>query len=106
MKAIFHESIVPLLKEASGKSAFYEKSIYVDGVMESSLAPLIDKVMQVNQGVYVKSHPKGSENKPRIEIHLSTVSEYAEVAEKSLQKAAMQLSSLVGEVGGRIVVYG
>ena len=105
MKAIFHESVVPLLKEASGKSAFYEKSIYVDGVMESSLAPLIDKVMQDNQSIYVKSHPKGRENKPRIEIHLSTLSEYAEVAEKSLQKAAMQLSSLVGEVGGRIIVY-
>ena len=106
MKAIFHESVVPLLREASGKSAFYEKSIYVDGVMESSLAPLIDKVTQDNQGVYVKSHPKGRENQPHIEVHLSTVSECAEGAEESLQKAVMQLSVLVGEVGGRIVVYG
>jgi nicotinamide-nucleotide amidase len=106
MKAIFHESVVPLLKRASGKSAFYEKSIYVDGVMESILAPIIDEVMQDNQGVYVKSHPKGRENKSHIEIHLSTVSKDSGRAEENLQKAVMQLSSLVGEVGGRIVVYG
>ena len=106
MKAIFRESVVPLLKEASGKSGFYEKSIYVDGVMESSLAPLIDKVMQDNQDVYVKSHPKGRENQPHIEVHLSTVSECAEGAEESLQKAVVQLSGLVGEVGGRVIVYG
>jgi len=106
MKAIFHESVVPLLKQASGKSAFYEKSIYADGVMESSLAPLIDKVMQDNEGVYVKSHPKGRENKPHIEIHLSTMSKDAERAEENLRKAVMQLSSLVGEVGGKIIVYG
>jgi nicotinamide-nucleotide amidase len=43
MEAIFHETVAPLLEQASGKSVFYEKSIYADDIMESSLAPLIDK---------------------------------------------------------------
>jgi nicotinamide-nucleotide amidase len=106
MKAIFHETVGGLLKQASGKSAFYEKSIYVDGVMESSLAPLIDKVMQDNLGVYIKSHPKGRENKPHIEIHVSTTTDNNEKAEEKLQKAVMQLSSVIGEIGGKIIVYG
>ena len=105
MKAIFHETVASLLKQASGKSAFYEKSIYVDGVMESSLAPLIDKLMQDNLGVYIKSHPKGRENKPHIEIHVSTTSKDAERAEEKLQKAVMQLSSVIGDIGGKIIVY-
>ena len=69
MEAIFQETIAPLLKQASGNSAFYEKSIYADDIMESTLAPLIDKVMHDNPGVYIKSHPRGGENRPHMEIH-------------------------------------
>ncbi len=106
MKTIFNETVAPLLKQASGKSAFYEKSIYVDNVMESKLAPLIDEVMRNNLGVYVKSHPKGREDKPHMEIHLSTTADDGEVAEEKLRKAVMQLSRLIGEIGGKIVVCG
>jgi nicotinamide-nucleotide amidase len=105
MKAIFHETVAPLLMRVSGKRAFYEKSVYVDGVMESNLAPLIDKVMQDNPGVYIKSHPKGRENVPHIEIHLSIVADEAGMAEEKLGKAVVQLSSVMGEIGGKIVVF-
>ena len=104
MKAIFNETVAPLLGQASGKSVFYERSIYVDGVMESSLAPLVAKVMRDNPGVYVKSHPKGRESKPHIEIHVSTTSKDAKKAEAKLERAIMQLSNIVGEIGGRCMV--
>jgi nicotinamide-nucleotide amidase len=106
MKAIFNEAVAPLLKQATGENGFYGKSIYVDGVMESSLAPLIDKVMQDNPGVYVKSHPKGREDKSHIEVHVSIMAEDAERAEEELQKVVMQLSNVIGEIGGRVIVYG
>lgn len=106
MKAIFNDTIAPLLKQASGKSVFYEKSVYVDGVMESSLAPLIDKVMQVNPSIYVKSHPKGREDTSNLEIHLSITADDGERAEEKLRKAVMQLSRLVGDIGGEVIVYG
>jgi nicotinamide-nucleotide amidase len=104
MKAIFHETVEGLLKQASDKTAFYEKSIYADDIMESSLAPLIDKVMQDNPGVYIKSHPKGRENRPHIEIHVSITAREAEKSEEKLQKAIMQLSSAIGKIGGKVVV--
>jgi nicotinamide-nucleotide amidase len=103
MKAIFDETVAPLLRQVSGKSGFYERSVYVDGVMESSLAPLIDKVMRDNLGVYVKSHPKGREDKPHIEVHVSIRADVAGNAEEKLRGAVVQLSSLMGKVGGRIV---
>jgi nicotinamide-nucleotide amidase len=106
MKALFSEAVVPLLKQASGKSRFYEKSIFVDGVMESSLAPLIDRVMRDNVGVYVKSHPKGREGGPHIEVHVSAMVDDGGRAEEKLRRAVVQLSGLVGEVDGTVVVCG
>jgi len=103
MEAIFEETIAPLLEQVSGGNAFYEKSIYADNIMESSLAPLIDKVMQDNHGVYVKSHPKGKEDKPHIEIHFSIKDKKAEKPEEKLQKAVAQLSSLIEESSGKVV---
>jgi nicotinamide-nucleotide amidase len=103
MKAIFDGTLVPLIKEASGGSGFYEENIFVEGVMESGLAPLIDRVMQDNVGVYVKSHPKGRESVPHIEVHFSVVADDAGVAEEKLRRAVLQLSGLVREVGGTVV---
>ena len=54
MEAIFEEAVAPLLKQASGNLTFQEKSIYADDVMESTLAPLIDRVMHDNPSVYIK----------------------------------------------------
>jgi nicotinamide-nucleotide amidase len=103
MKAIFHETVEGLLKQASDKSAFYEKSIYADDIMESSLAPLIDKVMQDNPGVYIKTHPRGGENMSHIEIHLSITSKEGERPEERLKKAVTHLSSVIGKNGGKVV---
>lgn len=104
MKAILKDIVTPMLKQVSGGSSFYEKSVYVEGVMESSLAPLIDRVMHDNFGIYVKSHPKGRESNSCIEIHLSIKVNDGEVARGKMRKAVTQLSSLVGEVGGRVKV--
>jgi molybdenum cofactor synthesis domain-containing protein len=102
MEAIFEETIVPLLKLASGGGGFYEKSINANNIMESTLAPLIDKVMQDNPGVYVKSHPKREEKRPHIEIHFSIKAKGTEKPEEKLQKATAHLSSLIGKSGGKV----
>ena len=102
MEAIFEETIAPLLKQASGGNVFHEKSIYADNIMESTLAPLIDKVMHDNPGVYVKSHPRGEENKPHMEIHFSIRAKDREEPEEKLQKAIIQLSSLIEKSNGKV----
>jgi molybdopterin-biosynthesis enzyme MoeA-like protein len=104
MEAIFEETMAPLLKQASGYRAFYEKSIYAEDVMESTLAPLIDRVMHNNPGVYVKSHPRGGENKPHMEIHMSTTARNTDKPEEKLQKTITQLSIAIEKIGGRVIV--
>jgi molybdenum cofactor synthesis domain-containing protein len=104
MEAIFEESLVPLFKKEAGKIAFFETSIYADDIMESSLAPLIDKTMRDSSYVYIKSHPKGEEKKPHIELHFSTTAKDSRTAKKRLEKAMIQLSELIEKNGGKIKV--
>src|SRR3989337_720995 len=59
MQAIFKTTIAPLLKQTSRGTTFHEKSIYADNIMESNLAPLIDKAMKDNPSIYIKSNHQG-----------------------------------------------
>lgn len=102
MKAMFEESILPILKRAAGDVTFFETSIEATGVMESALAPVIDQVMHDNPYVYIKSHPKSEERTPRIEFHLSTTAKDNRVARKRVSKALIQLSEAIQEKGGKI----
>jgi nicotinamide-nucleotide amidase len=104
MEAIFNESVAPMLKQAVGDSAFFEQSIFADKIMESRLSPLIDKVMDDNEGIYIKSHPKQTENKPHIEIHLTITAKPEQEPAKKLLNAAKELTNLIEANGGRAFV--
>jgi len=101
MEAIFDESIQPLLKKMVGNVTFYETSITVSGVMESDIAPLIDKTMNDNPYVYIKSHPSRSgEGKPFLELHLSTTASDPETGKKKAEQALVQIMELAQGKGG------
>ena len=102
MESIFCETITPLLKQAVGSGVFCERSLFVDKIFESHLAPLIDKVMSDNEGVYVKSHPIRTQNKPYVELHLTIVASKEQKPAEKLVKAANQLAVLIEENGGSI----
>ncbi|MEM2463111.1 MAG: nicotinamide mononucleotide deamidase-related protein [Candidatus Bathyarchaeia archaeon] len=105
MEAIFEESVAVMLKEEAGDLMFFEASIYADNIMESTLAPLIDSTMHDNPYVYIKSHPKGEEKKPHIEIHFSTTAKDSKTAKDRLGKAIIQLSKLIKEQGGKVKTF-
>ncbi len=102
MKAIFEESLAPLLKEAAGEVTFFETSLDLTKMMEPTVAPLIDRVMHDNPYVYVKSHPKGEEGVSHIELHFSTTAENTGLAKKRVSQALIQLSELIREKGGTV----
>ena len=102
MKSIFDESVAPMLKQVAQGVTFFETSIESSEVMESAMAPLIDKVMHNNPHVYIKSHPKGTERVPRIEFHLSTTATDSSTARKRVSKAFLELMELIQEKGGKI----
>jgi len=102
MEAIFDESVASLLKRAAGNVTFYETSIEVDGIMESDMAPLIDRVMHDNPYVYVKSHPsRTGEGKPHLELHVSTTAEDSATAKNRVSKAFVQITELAQMKGGK-----
>ncbi len=102
MEAIFEAYVAPLLRKAAGDNGFYEQSVYVDKIMESVLAPLIDTVMHDDPLVYIKSHPKRQEGKPHLELHFSTSGKRSEKPEERLHKAVAQLSGLIEKAGGKV----
>jgi len=102
MEAIFDESIQPLLKKMAGDTIFYETSLAVDGVMESNMAPLIDKTMLDNPYIYIKSHPsRTGEGRPHLELHLSTTAPDSNIAKKRVAKALLQITELAQAKGGK-----
>ncbi|MEM2940443.1 MAG: nicotinamide mononucleotide deamidase-related protein [Thermoproteota archaeon] len=102
MEAIFNETIS---KEISLRSGFKiaESSFRVVGVMESALAPVISRIKEQYPEVYVKSHPKGTEEKPLIHVYLNVFHKDETVAKRIVSEAAEKLVSLVKESYGEVV---
>lgn len=91
-KAIFRRSVAKAVGARTSGSAFIEQWILVQGIMESALAPMVDRAMQRWPGVYIKSHPRGVEaGKSLIELHFSTTSLNARTAERDVQSAVSNL---------------
>jgi molybdenum cofactor synthesis domain-containing protein len=104
MKAIFEESIIPVLRETAGNLSFYESSLLVTGIMESELAPLIDQVMRDTSHIYIKSHPLGAEDTPKIELHITmATTKQTEFARARVEKASTQLIGIIQAHGGKIL---
>jgi molybdenum cofactor synthesis domain-containing protein len=101
-KAIFRSSVSKAISLKAGGTVFVEKWLGVHGIMESSLAPIIDKVMSQWPDVYVKSHPRGFEGSaPLIELHFSMTTTDSAKAKQVLfaatRDATRQLKNLKAE---------
>ncbi len=102
MEAIFNQTIAPLIKAAVGQGVFCQRSVFVEGIFESRLAPLIDRVMADNAGVYIKSHPLRSDSRPGVELHLTMAATQECKPDERLLQAAKQLSALIEANGGSV----
>ena len=74
MKAIFNGSVIPMLKAARGQAPL-EVSIGLVGIIESALAPALDRTRKAFPGLYFKSHPRGREGGIRslVQLHVYSV---------------------------------
>jgi molybdopterin-biosynthesis enzyme MoeA-like protein len=101
MEAIFKESVAPAVREFTGDVTFFEASLGISGLMESELAPIIERVMRDNSYVYIKSHPKGAEMTPQIELHLSTRANDSTTARNRVSRAIIQVTNNIEAKGGK-----
>jgi molybdenum cofactor synthesis domain-containing protein len=103
MKAIFSEYVEPLIIEMSSNLNYFEKSLVVKGIGESSLSPYVNQVMGEFPEVYIKSHPRRSELLGRfIELHMSALCENPIDSRSIVEKASLLVSNLISQ-GGAIV---
>ena len=74
MKAIFTGSVIPMLKDSNGEAP-KEVSVGLVGIIESALAPALDRTRRAFPGLYFKSHPRGREGGIRslIQLHVYSV---------------------------------
>lgn len=103
-KAIFRTSLSQAISAAACGSTFTQRWLRVHGIMESTLAPIIDRVMRKWPGVYIKSHPRGVEasGRPHIELHISISSSDQIRAEKILKRVMEALRDEISKLRGRI----
>jgi molybdenum cofactor synthesis domain-containing protein len=73
MKAIFNGSVVPYLRSSKGEAP-REVSIGLVGIIESALAPALERTRRAFPGLYFKSHPHGREGGIRSLIRLHVYS--------------------------------
>ena len=68
---------------------YYSESRYLKGVMESSLVPIVNKVMKkMNSKVYIKSHPRHSETgSPAVELEILARSDKVDHAKELVEQA-------------------
>jgi molybdenum cofactor synthesis domain-containing protein len=103
MKAIFAESIAPIIKQMVGNLFVAEGCLEVKRLPESSLAPLLDKFVKKQRSVYIKSHPcwfEGSE--PLLEIYVSVTKPSRAEAEALKEEVISEHTTAICEVGGKV----
>jgi len=103
MEAMFSQSVAPILAKASGGTTFAEASILFEGIPESALAPMLDEVRRRNAPAYFKSHPKMSEGKPLVEVHISARGTSRRDAEEAVRRGFKNLKEALAIHGAKIV---
>ncbi len=100
MKAIFEESVSKLICDKDEVTSFIEAHINIIGVMESSLAPQIEALMEEFPDIWIKSHPMGLEGlRSFIRVHITGMG-VPETLIKTIEEVQKELALRVEELGG------
>jgi molybdopterin-biosynthesis enzyme MoeA-like protein len=102
MRSMFTSGVSRILKGRAGAASFLEASLVVEGMPESSLAPIIEEWMPSSRGVYLKSHPSGGEGKPTILVHLSIIGRNRARMSRAMKAAKNAFEAMVESHGGKI----
>lgn len=102
MKAIFQDALSEVLQELLGQRYYTEKAILVRGSGESTLAPLLRRVVAAHPEVYVKSRAQhyepGAGRKARVLVTMSLSGENRGWVEEKLAQCLRDLLAALSEV--------
>jgi molybdenum cofactor synthesis domain-containing protein len=92
MMEMFSGEVMDIIKSKAPPGTFVERSFTIDGIPESTLAPIIEEWIHSHPDVYLKSHPSGGEGLPIITIHISATGNDPHVLEQTLLDAERSFS--------------
>lgn len=102
MQAIWERSVEPMLARLT-MHTIAEETLVVRGVMESSAARIINRIIKERPRIYVKSQPKGFElGDPVLEIYIMTSSQNPREAVRECVSTCEELLRELKEIGGRV----
>lgn len=104
LRAIFSGHIAQLIRLKAGTGGYISRTVGVKGILESDLAPLIDRIMKRHAGIYVKSHPQGGEGRAssRIKLDFSYSGREIGKGRQAISEAIAEVEDLLAGKG-RIV---
>jgi nicotinamide-nucleotide amidase len=104
MRSIFRGSVEPEVKEKIGKKFRKYITMKIEGIFESTIAPIIAEGLKRHPEAYVKSHPRGiREGVSRLELDIAVVGREKDPTVKEGAKIARELENAIVGAGGRIV---
>jgi nicotinamide-nucleotide amidase len=103
MKSIFRDSLEGEIRRRLGRLHTRTVILKLEGIFESTLAPILKKSMKKYPSVYIKSHPKGvEEGVSKIELDVVVVSKWKADSAKISEKIASELKADVAKAGGTV----
>ncbi len=103
MKAIFRNSVEPLIANDLGNLSRAYIRLKVEGIYESALAPLISRELRRHPGAYIKSHPKGMvEGRSRIDLDIAVVDKDRAAAEEAAWSVLREMKTGIEGAGAEV----
>jgi molybdopterin-biosynthesis enzyme MoeA-like protein len=103
MRDIFRGYVEPEVRKRIGPLSRKTFRTKLEGIMESSLAPIISRVMKRNPEAYIKSHPRGVEKGvSRVEVDVGVVSREAATARREALRISEEIVMASVEAGGKV----
>lgn len=103
MRSIYRRSVEPEIVRKLGRIYRGRATLKIEGVLESSLAPVLGKELKRHPGAYIKSHPRGvREGVSRIELDVVVVGKDRKKVQKEEGTIVREMKEAVTEAGGKV----
>ncbi len=101
MRDIFRRSVEPEVEKKLGRLHRSAVTLKVEGVYESSMAPMIKRELERNPGAYIKSHPRGlKEGVSKIELDVVVVRDRSDEADGVTRRIVRDFMKAIESAGG------
>ncbi len=99
LKGIYEDTLQPTLKHIFGDRFYQESSIIALCADESSLAPILQEVVEAHPEVYIKSRARRLGSDVKLLITLSSAGDFREEVEERIRRSLEHLTTALAQSG-------